>query len=111
MPFDADCDSITVQCADCDAIGADVLVDQDVHGQSDLAALEAEAIAAWNTRASDAEITRLTEALRAAEEREKALREALEGMLEYATFSERWQDQHPEYLTIARAELERIADE
>lgn len=35
------------------------------------------AIAAWNTRASDAEITRLTEALRAAEERETALREAL----------------------------------
>lgn len=31
------------------------------------------AIAAWNTRASDAEITRLTEALRDAEEREKAL--------------------------------------
>ena len=38
---------------------------------------EAEAITAWNTRASDAEITRLTEALRAAEEREKGLREAL----------------------------------
>lgn len=32
-------------------------------------------IAAWNTRASDAEIARLTEALRAAEKREKALRE------------------------------------
>ena len=30
-------------------------------------------MAAWNTRASDAEITRLTEALRAAEDREKAL--------------------------------------
>lgn len=34
-------------------------------------------ISFWNTRASDAEITRLTEALRAAEEREKGLREAL----------------------------------
>lgn len=33
-----------------------------------------EAITAWNARASDAEITRLTEALRAAEERENALR-------------------------------------
>lgn len=32
-------------------------------------------ISFWNTRASDAEITRLTEALRAAEEREKGLRE------------------------------------
>ena len=30
-------------------------------------------IAAWNARASDAEITRLTEALRDAEEREKGL--------------------------------------
>jgi len=39
---------------------------------------EAEAIAAWNTRASDAEITRLTEALRAAEERERVLLSALE---------------------------------
>ena len=39
------------------------------------------------------------------------LREALGGMLEYATFSERWQDRHPEYLAIARAALERIADE
>lgn len=36
-----------------------------------------ELIAAWNTRASDAEIARLTEALRAAEEREMGLREAL----------------------------------
>lgn len=33
--------------------------------------------AAWNTRASDAEITRLTEALRAAEERVGLLRDAL----------------------------------
>lgn len=36
------------------------------------------AIAAWNTRASDAEIIRLTEAMRAAEEQVKGLREALE---------------------------------
>lgn len=34
---------------------------------------EKHAIAAWNTRASDAEITRLTEALRDAEERERVL--------------------------------------
>lgn len=39
---------------------------------------EDEAIAAWNARASDAEITRLTEALRAAEERERVLLSALE---------------------------------
>ena len=39
---------------------------------------EAEAIAAWDTRASDAEITRLTEALRDAEERERVLRAGLE---------------------------------
>ena len=52
MPFDADCDTITIQCAECDAVGATVLVDQDVHDQSDLPALEAEAITAWNTRAA-----------------------------------------------------------
>ena len=68
MPFDADCDSITVQCSECDVIGADVLVDQDVHGPWDLPDLEAEAIAAWNTRtqsaaASDAQIAELREAL------------------------------------------------
>lgn len=34
-------------------------------------------IIAWNARASDTEITRLTEAMRAAEEREKGLREGL----------------------------------
>jgi hypothetical protein len=50
MPFDADCDTITVQCSQCDAIGANVLVDQGVHDQSDLPGLEAEAITAWNTR-------------------------------------------------------------
>lgn len=50
MPFDADCDAITVQCPECDAVGANVLVDQDVHDQSDLPSLEAEAIAAWNRR-------------------------------------------------------------
>lgn len=40
-------------------------------------AAEMEIIAVWNTRASDAEIASLTSQLRAAEEREKALREAL----------------------------------
>jgi hypothetical protein len=54
MPFDADCDAITVQCPECDAVGANVLVDQDVHDQSDLPSLEAEAIAAWNRRAGPA---------------------------------------------------------
>lgn len=78
MPFDADCDSITVQCADCDAIGADVLVDQDVHSQSDLAALEVEAITAWNARASAAEITRLTEAQPAPPQRAGLLLEAVD---------------------------------
>jgi Lar family restriction alleviation protein len=65
MPFDADCDAITVQCPECDAVGANVLVDQDVHDQSDLPSLEAEAIAAWNRRAGPA----------------AGLREALEGMV------------------------------
>jgi len=51
MPFDADCDTITIQCCECDAVGANVMVDQDVHMQSDLPSLEAEAIAAWNCRA------------------------------------------------------------
>lgn len=51
MPFDADCDTITIQCGECDAVGANVMVDQDVHMQSDLPSLEAEAIAAWNCRA------------------------------------------------------------
>lgn len=53
-----------VECPDCCAQGAPE-------------GTKVEAITAWNTRASDAEITRLTEALRAAEEREKGLREAL----------------------------------
>lgn len=56
MPFDADCDTITVQCSQCDAIGANVLVDQGVHAQSDLPELEAEAITAWNTRDQVAEL-------------------------------------------------------
>jgi len=69
MPFDADCDTITIQCGECDAVGANVMVDQDVHTQSDLPSLEAEAIAAWNCRADAdtieaqaAEIKRLREA-------------------------------------------------
>lgn len=44
---------------------------------SDDAAWRAEAITAWNARASDAEITRLTEALRDADEREKQFVDAL----------------------------------
>lgn len=131
MPFDADCDSITVQCTECNAIGADVLVDQDVHSQSDLADLEAEAIAAWNTRASDAEITRLTEALRAAEEQVKGLRGALvqhndrlRSAAEVAARDGRetnWLSfrgrvrytlaEYHELVREARAELERITDE
>ena len=65
MPFDADCDAITVQCPECDAVGANVLVDQDVHDQSDLPSLEAEAIAAWNRRAGQAHADGLLEALEA----------------------------------------------
>jgi len=64
MPFDADCDAITVQCSQCDAIGADVLVAQDVHGQSDLPDLEAEARAIWNTRTLPRDPQGLVEALR-----------------------------------------------
>jgi excinuclease UvrABC ATPase subunit len=61
MPFDADCDTITIQCGECDAVGADVMVDQDVHTQSDLPSLKAEAIAAWNCR-TPATIADTTEA-------------------------------------------------
>ena len=60
-----------VGCNQCDAMS----VHCDVRSMQPE---ETHPIDAWNTRASDAEITRLTEALRAAEEREKALREALE---------------------------------
>lgn len=64
MPFDADCDVITVQCGECDVTGAEVLVDQDVHTQSDLPHLEAEAVAQWNRRYNDtAMIGMLREAL------------------------------------------------
>lgn len=60
-----------VGCNQCDAMS----VHCDVRSMQPE---ETHPIDAWNNRASDAEITRLTEALRKAEEREKALREALE---------------------------------
>ena len=59
-----------VGCNQCDAMS----VHCDVRSMQPE---ETHPIDAWNTRASDAEITRLTEALRAAEEREAVLREAL----------------------------------
>lgn len=59
-----------VGCNQCDAMS----VHCDVRSMQPE---ETHPIEAWNARASDAEITRLTEALRAAEEREKGLREAL----------------------------------
>lgn len=48
--MDADCDDIHVSCLDCDAVGPSVLFDQDAHDASDVAGLEAEAIALWNNR-------------------------------------------------------------
>lgn len=57
-----------VGCNQCDAMSCHI----DVRSMQPE---ETHPIDAWNTRASDAEITRLTEALRAAEEREKALRD------------------------------------
>ena len=33
------------------------------------------------------------------------LREALRGMIDYSCYSERWQDDHPEYVAAARAAL------
>jgi len=57
-----------VGCNQCDAMS----VHCDVRSMQPE---ETHPIDAWNTRASDAEITRLTEALRAAEEREKVLRD------------------------------------
>lgn len=88
-------------------------------------------MAAWNARASDAVITRLTEALRAAEEREKALREALvqhnDRLRSAAAVAARdgretnWLSfrgqvrytltEYHELVKESRAELERIADE
>lgn len=62
--FDGGDQPYWVECPDCCAQGSPEET-------------KAGAIAAWNARASDAEMTRLTEALRAAEEREKGLREAL----------------------------------
>lgn len=59
-----------VGCNQCDAMS----VHCDVRSMQPE---ETHPIEAWNTRASDAELARLTEALRAAEKREKALREAL----------------------------------
>lgn len=59
-----------VGCNQCDAMS----VHCDVRSMQPE---ETHPIEAWNTRASDAENTRLAEALRAAEEREKGLREAL----------------------------------
>ncbi len=70
-------------CAHC---GGEAYIDDDTMGHSVVCCkniecraqgpfrpTDDEAIAAWNARASDAEITHLTEALRAAEERETAL--------------------------------------
>jgi hypothetical protein len=42
------------------------------------------------------------EALEAENER---LREALRGMIDYSCYSERWQDDHPEYVAAARTAL------
>lgn len=83
MPFDADCDAITVQCPECDAVGANVLVDQDVHDQSDLPSLEAEAIAAWNRRAGQSANAERVTALEAKNAR---LREALRWFLNDSRF-------------------------
>lgn len=51
LPMMADCDDVQVSCEDCDVNGPSILFDQDVHGETDLPELEAEAITAWNTRA------------------------------------------------------------
>lgn len=66
--FDGGDQPYWVECPDCCAQGSPEET-------------KAEAITAWNTRASDAEITRLTEALRAADEREKALRGIVNGFI------------------------------
>jgi Lar family restriction alleviation protein len=55
LPMMADCDDVQVSCCDCDTNGPAILFDQDVHGETDLPDLEAEAIAAWNTRATQAD--------------------------------------------------------
>jgi Lar family restriction alleviation protein len=50
FPMAADCDDIFVKCEDCDAMGAQVLFDQDTHDAEDLEDLIDEAVTAWNTR-------------------------------------------------------------
>lgn len=76
LPMSADCDDVQVSCGNCDTSGPPILFDQDVHGETDLPDLEAEAIAAWNARPADR-----IEALEAENER---LRDILEQWLETA---------------------------
>lgn len=53
-PLRADCDDAYWACEDCDARGAPVLIDMDIHTQSDWPDLMAEATANWNRRFEDA---------------------------------------------------------
>lgn len=50
-PIRADVADAYVQCGNCDGMGPQVMIDNDVHDQSDWPDIEAEAIAAWNRRA------------------------------------------------------------
>ena len=51
-PLTADCEDAGVRCSACDAVGPLTLIDMGRHGESDWPRLRAEAIAAWNRRAS-----------------------------------------------------------
>jgi hypothetical protein len=63
FPMAADCDDIYVRCGQCDAMGPQVLFDQDTHDADDLGALTAEAVKGWNTRPLSTDKERLIEAL------------------------------------------------
>lgn len=52
LPMAADCTDIYISCWNCDVNGPGILFDQDTHHAGNIPALEAEAIAAWNKRAT-----------------------------------------------------------
>lgn len=52
LPMAYDCDDVCVYCSECDVDGPHILFDQSAQSADDLPELEAQAIAAWNSRLS-----------------------------------------------------------